>query len=173
MSVLLSRPGQDFIVGTPEDNLLRLLVQLVVAHGIVIIGQQGCDPGFVHGDVAAFKLAGKSREEQVKALDQILTEAPGTSNERKGKKTAKVVDLGSVEMKGQRLVVRIITSEYLRVQRLTKYKYEVLSPGSRYLGNVDLIFSNLDMRAGHHYEISVNRDTANPRVMRIIQEAER
>jgi ParB family transcriptional regulator, chromosome partitioning protein len=36
------------------------------------------------------KLAGKSREEQVKALDQILTEAPGTSNERKGKKTAKV-----------------------------------------------------------------------------------
>ena len=89
------------------------------------------------------------------------------------KKTAKVVDLGSVEMKGQRLVVRIITSEYLRVQRLTKYKYEVLSPGSRYLGNVDLIFSNLDMRAGHHYEISVNRDTANPRVMRIIQEAER
>ena len=43
------------------------------------------------------------------------------------KQTKKVVDIGSVEMKRQRLVIRIITSEWLKVQKISKYKYEVLS----------------------------------------------
>ena len=82
-------------------------------------------------------------------------------------------DIESVEMRGQRLAIRIITSEYLREHKLVKYKYEVLSKGSKYFGNVDLIYSTHDMRAGHHYKISVNRNTSNPRVLNVLRELER
>ena len=76
-------------------------------------------------------------------------------------------------MRGQRLRVRIITSEYLRVHKLVKYKYEVLSKGSKYSGNVDVIFSDKDMRAGHHYEVVVNKEPRNPRITRVLRELER
>jgi len=82
-------------------------------------------------------------------------------------------------MLGQRLAIRIITSEYLRVQQVTKYKYEVLSKKSAYVGNVDFIYSKhgmrakQDMRVGHHYEVSVNRDTSNPGVINVLKELDR
>lgn len=81
------------------------------------------------------------------------------------KKTDQAVERGSVEMQGQRLRIRIITSEYWKTQKIIKYKYEVLSKASKYSGNVDIIFSDQDMRAGHHYEVLVNKNTANPQVI--------
>jgi hypothetical protein len=76
-------------------------------------------------------------------------------------------------MRGQRLLIRIVTCEYLRVQRLNKYKYEVLSKGSKYFGKVDLIYSTHDLRAGHHYEVSVNQSESNPRILNVLRELER
>ena len=42
-------------------------------------------------------------------------------------------------LSGQRLTIRIITVEYLRVQHCWKYKYEVISEGSPYFENVDML----------------------------------
>ena len=123
---------------------------------------------------------GHSRNPHNKAVDRLAKQSaknavndPMSIVAVRRKQTKKSVDIGSVEMRGQRLAIRIISSEYLRVQKLNKYKYEVLSKGSKYFENVDLIYSTHDMRAGHHYEISVNRDTSNPRVLNVLRELDR
>jgi ribonuclease HI len=123
---------------------------------------------------------GHGKDEHNKAADKLAKKSaknplnpPLTVVAVRRKQTDKSVEIGSVEMRGQRLRVRIITSEYLRVQKLVKYKYEVLSKGSRYSGNVDVIFSDKDMRAGHHYEVVVNKELRNPRITRVLRELER
>lgn len=69
-------------------------------------------------------------------------------------------------MLGQQFIVRIITTEYLGPpHRLWKYKYEVLSKDSKYYGYVDEIFSEVALRDGHQYEVRVNNDTRNPRIV--------
>jgi len=52
-----------------------------------------------------------------------------------------------------------------------KYKYEVLD--GEYLGQVDVIFATELLRAGHHYQIRVNDNTKNPRVVELVREIER
>jgi hypothetical protein len=123
---------------------------------------------------------GHSKDQHNKAADKLakksaknpLNKPLSIVNVRR-KKTAKSVEIGSVEMRRQRLVIRIITSEYLNTQRTNRYKYEVLSKGSKYFGNVDIIFSKETLKAGHHYEVSVNKNTCNPIIMRVLREIER
>lgn len=89
------------------------------------------------------------------------------------KKTLKTVEIGSIKMCGQRLMIRIITTEYLSTHRLWKYKYEVISKKSKYVENVDIIFSTEMLRDGHCYVVVLNKDTANPRITRVLDEVER
>lgn len=87
------------------------------------------------------------------------------------KKSAKKTEIGSVKMQGQQLAIRIITAQFLRSpHRLWKYKYEVLSTESKFCGNVDEIFSEIYMRDGHHYEVRVNDNTENPRIVEMLGE---
>ncbi len=125
-------------------------------------------------------IEGHAKDVHNKAVDRMAKDSAKSATHdplyvvtTRRKKTSKSVVAGSVEMKGQRLQIRIITSQYLRVQKISRYKYEVLSKGSRYYGNVDIIYSTEDMRAGHHYDVSVNRNTANPQVMNVLREIER
>jgi len=125
-------------------------------------------------------IKGHSNNPHNKAVDRLAKQsAKNAVNDAmsivavRRKQTEKSVNIGSVEMRGQRLAIRIITSEYLRVQKINKYKYEVISKRSKYLGNVDFIYSTHGLGAGHHYEISVNRNTANPRVVTVLRELER
>jgi hypothetical protein len=81
------------------------------------------------------------------------------------KKTSKVTDMGSVEMLGQRLTIRIVSADYLTVQKLHKYRYEVMSPGSPFFGNIDFAYSDdALMRPGHVYRVSMGKDLKNPRI---------
>lgn len=89
------------------------------------------------------------------------------------KKTKENVRIGSVSMEGQHLTIRVVTSEYLSVQRISKYKYEVLSKDSKYFGLVDIIFSTIHLRAGRHYEVRVNQESRNPQIIELIREIER
>lgn len=68
--------------------------------------------------------------------------------------------------------VRIFTTEYLTTHRLWKYKYEVISRKSKYVGNVDIIFSTEPLRDGHCYVVVLNKETANPRITRMLDEIE-
>lgn len=89
------------------------------------------------------------------------------------KKTDRSVQVGSVKMEGQTMSVRIITDTYMKTQKLYKYMYEVLSDSSPYCGNCDYIYSELILRAGHHYEIRVNETPDNPRIVEVLNELDR
>ena len=46
----------------------------------------------------------------------------------------------------------------------------LLSKKSKYFENVDVIYSEEQLREGHEYEIVVNRDSQNPRIIRVLRE---
>jgi hypothetical protein len=69
------------------------------------------------------------------------------------------------------MTIRVITDTYQRVQRVYKYKYEVLE--GEFVGRVDILFWSEVLRAGRHYEIRVNNNTRNPRIIELVREIER
>lgn len=113
---------------------------------------------------AADKLAKQSAASQGGARASIVKVRRKTST--------KSVEIGSVEMRGQLATIRIITDEYLPVQKLNKYKYEVLSRASAFYGNVDLIYSSADvyLSAGHTYRVRFNSSTEAPRIAKVFAE---
>lgn len=120
---------------------------------------------------------GHSRSEHNKAADRLARTSAKTPLKKlpthvsvRRKRSSKSLDLGSVEMAGQRVTIRIITSERLNPQGLWKYKYEVVSKQSRYRGNVDIIFSEHFLSSGHTYYVRVNCDTTNPRIEKLFRE---
>lgn len=125
-------------------------------------------------------IKGHSKDRHNRAVDKLAKKSaknplnpPLTVVGVRRKKTKKSTEIGSVEMRGQRLRIRILTTEYLPIQRVFKFKYEVISKNSKYLGNVDEIFCSEVMREGHHYEVLLNKSTANPLVVKILRELER
>ncbi len=92
-----------------------------------------------------------------------------------GKKTTtKQVQIGCVEMCGQRMVIQIINSQFLRTQKVYRYKYQVVSKGSKYFDMVDQIYSlpkpPIALSRWHKYRVSVNKDTRNPTIMKVLEE---
>jgi len=125
-------------------------------------------------------IRGHSENKHNKAVDKLAKQsAKGFLNQPlkvatvRRKITEQSVQRGSVEMHGQELSIRIITDTLLRPQRIFKYKYEVISESSEYCGNVDWIFSEHLLRAGHHYEVRVNDETNNPRIVAVLDELDR
>ena len=74
-------------------------------------------------------------------------------------------------MLGQRVSIRVITCEYLRVQQVWKYKYEVVSRRSPFFRKVDWVFSPRDLllRDGHSYHVRLNDDPAYPQVLKVLK----
>jgi ribonuclease HI len=120
---------------------------------------------------------GHSKNEHNRATDKIAKEsakiplnAPLSLVHVRRKHSPKSVARGCVEMEGQRMSIRIITAEYLKVQRVWKCKYEVISKTSKYYGSVDIAFSDSLLCAGHSYYVLMNDDTRNPRVVKAFRE---
>lgn len=80
---------------------------------------------------------------------------------------------GCVEMKGQRISIRIVTSELLREQKVYKYKYQVLTKDDKHYNYIDDLCSCHCLSAGHHYEVELNTIQKNPRIEKVIAELER
>lgn len=111
---------------------------------------------------AADKLAKQS-------ANSVLNEPLRVTSVRR-KRTMQPVHLGSVTMEGQTMSMRIVTDTYMREQKVYKYMYEVLTENSPYCGNCDYIYSELFLRAGHHYEVRVNDNSRNPRIVEVLYE---
>ncbi|MGA2455611.1 MAG: ribonuclease H [Solirubrobacteraceae bacterium] len=88
------------------------------------------------------------------------------------KKSDRSVEPGSVAMRGQRMTIRIVTDEFLRTQRMNKYKYEVMSARSEFRGCIDVIYSEpgIHLSAGHTYYVQVNAEPRRPRVVKMFRE---
>lgn len=121
------------------------------------------------------------KSEHNKAVDKLAKQSAQQRTGRhlsivkvRRKDSDRAVEHGSVQMLGQRVTIRIVTDEYLSLQRMNKYKYEVVSRQSPFRGCVDIIFSGVDIQlsAGHTYRVRFNEETTRPRIAKMFQEVE-
>lgn len=84
------------------------------------------------------------------------------------KRTSKSVEPGSVGVEGQEIDIQIMTAEYQRVQRCSRYKYEVVSEDSPYAGNVDFVFSGEALLHRYVYRVRFNEDPDYPQIAEMI-----
>jgi RNase H-like protein len=119
-----------------------------------------------------------ARNPHNKVADQLALQSAREANRAmnpsqtvRRKRSHKVVEPGSVPMLGQRLTIRIISSEYLREHRLYRHRYEVMSRKSPYRGNVDFaVSSDPRLAPNHSYYVTMNRDSGNPQIVKLIRE---
>jgi ribonuclease HI len=86
------------------------------------------------------------------------------------KKSTKITKIGSIEPLGQRISVRIIEGQYLEVQKMYRYRYEVISKNNRFLRNVDFVTSEEILKEGHSYSVRLNNEKANPKIVKVFKE---
>ena len=122
---------------------------------------------------------GHSKDKHNKAADKLARESaknainpPLSVVKARRKRSSKSVEPGCVPMLNQRISIRIITEEYLRVQKLMKYRYEVISKSSPYFGNIDIAYAKLEimLNATHCYSVRFNDNTNNPRIVKMFRE---
>lgn len=117
---------------------------------------------------------GKSSE-HTKAVDKLAKASaekpfsrPITHATVRRKLTEGSVEPGSVPMEGQLLDVRIIVGEYHRLQKCSRYKYEVVSGDLE--GAKDWARSQLHLRGGHAFRVRVNEDQDDPQIVEELEE---
>jgi ribonuclease HI len=123
-------------------------------------------------------IKGHAKDSDQNAVDKLAKESaqipfnpPISVVNLRRKKSKKKTQVGSIEMKGQRVSIHIINEEYLRLQKLSKYRYEVISKRSEYYGNVDFAYSEIHtLKAGHKYFIIFNKNNKNPRILKVLKE---
>lgn len=128
----------------------------------------------------AFKwIKGHAKNIHNKAVDKLAKQSangflnePLTVQSVRRKKTDQSVCVGSVLMEGQELDIRIITDKRMRVQKVWRYKYEVLECNSPYVGCVDIVFSEHLLRADHSYRVKLCENQQNPEIVELIEELE-
>ncbi len=133
----------------------------------------------INKKVEFYWVEGHSKDIHNRAVDKLAKQSaknalndPLAIESVRRKTSEKSLERGSVKMHGQRLLIRIISNAYFKTQRIYKYRYEVLSKASKYYGNVDIIFSEELLRDGHCFCVSLNKNTANPTIMRVIKEVD-
>lgn len=140
--------GDVVLNATQWKELLRLIKNIYTkfqcnVHFEKVKGHSGID-----GNEAADKLADQSR-------NMPYANKISTSVVRKRISTKKTV-VGSIKGEGQRIRIRIISSEWLSVQKMFRYRCEVLSIKSKYFGNVDFLTSTINLRPGHTYDVKLS-----------------
>jgi len=120
---------------------------------------------------------GHSKDKHNKAADKLARQSGRKAINRplsvvkvRRKVTSKSVEPGCVPMNNQRISIRIITDEYLKLSKLYKYKYEVISKSSPHYGNVDFAFSEIILNAGHSYSIRFNDNNNNASITKVFRE---
>ena len=124
-------------------------------------------------------VGGRTKNIHNKAVDKLAKQSAKNATAKqisivsvRRKKSHKSVELGSVKMQGQKISIRIISSQHLNVQGVWKYKYEVVSKKSRYYGNVDIIYCKEFLSSGHVYQVCFNKNNDNPWVSKVFGEIE-
>lgn len=123
------------------------------------------------------KVKGHSGDENNEIVDKlakqsrkgILRGSLSKVNVRR-KITDKITVRGSVISEGQRLRIKIVSSEWIRSHKEYKYRFEVLSKKSKYFGNMDFLYAKESIRAGHTYDVILMKGLGYCRIKKIIKE---
>lgn len=120
---------------------------------------------------------GHSKDQHNKVADKLArqsgrnaTNHPMNIVKIRRKLSTKSVDPGCVPMQNQRISVRVITDEYLKLHKCYKFKYEVISKSSPYYGNIDFAYSEILLNAGHCYSIRFNDNPRYPIIVKLFKE---
>lgn len=123
------------------------------------------------------KVKAHSKDKHNKAADKIAKisakaplNRPLTNVRVRRKITTESVEIGSVKMLGQRISIRVITGEKLKVQKIYRYRYEIVSKKSPFAGKVDIAFSDHMLSEGHSYSVRFNNGTNNPMIEKVFRE---
>lgn len=127
--------------------------------------------------VEFYWVEGHAKDQHNKAADKLAKQSgknainpPLNIVKVRRKLSPKSIEPGCVLMQNQRISIRIITDEYLMLNRCYKYKYEVISKSSPYYRNVDFAFSEIMLNAGHCYSIRFNNNSENPTIIKMFKE---
>lgn len=93
-------------------------------------------------------------------------------NVRKKKFPESKTVVWSVDMLWQRITIYIVSDEYLKLSRMYKYRYQVLSKSSSFYKKTDFISSKMLLSAGHTYSVRFNDDQKNPQIIKKYREIE-
>lgn len=119
---------------------------------------------------------GKSDEYTKKADRLAKTSAdsgirrPDDPHDIRRKWSPKTVGKGTVRMRGQREIIRVIKDEYLRTQKVSRYLYEVIDQRSDDYQEVDYAFSTELFEAGHLYAVRFNDEQGHPQIEEKLEE---
>lgn len=80
------------------------------------------------------------------------------------------MEIGCIEMKGQVMSVKLLSSDLLQPQNIWRYQYQVLTKTSPYHNRVDQIFSKTSLDVGKAYLVKVNSTTNNPEIVKVYRE---
>jgi ribonuclease HI len=113
----------------------------------------------------------KAVDKSAKSSAKSILSPPIVPIKVRRKKSSNKTKRGWIDMKGQRINIHIITEEYMRLSKLSKYRYEVISKYSIFYNCVDFIYSELHhLKAGHNYMVTFNKDSKNPRILKMLEE---
>src|SRR3989338_5317542 len=127
--------------------------------------------------VEFIKVKGHSRDHHNAAADKLAKQsasmplnAPVSITTVRRKKSKNRTQIGSVRMLAQRVIIRIVQGQYLKLQKLYRYRYEVMSRTSPFNGNVDFACSHAVLREAHEYSVRFNQDQNDPRIVKVFRE---
>lgn len=89
---------------------------------------------------------------------------------RRKKFNSERVDIGCVKVCGQRVSIYIVNDEFLREQKIYRYRYQVISKLSPFYKKIDFIYSELLLNAGHSYYVKLNDDNKFPKIVKVFKE---
>ena len=122
-------------------------------------------------------IKGHAKNKDNKVVDKIARQSAKRSIKKifkpmtiRRKLSPNKVNPGSIESVGQRISIRVITDEYLPVQKLFKYKIEVISKKSKYYNCVDFVYSEMLLKAGHSYVLSLKKSESRLVISKVINE---
>ena len=76
-----------------------------------------------------------------------------------------------MKMTGQRVLIKVLSIEYLNLHKLWSCKYIVVSRKSLYFGCVDKAFSINSLDMGKTYYVKFNKNNQNPMIEKVYRES--
>jgi ribonuclease HI len=97
-------------------------------------------------------------------LDKMPKSGPISVSEPRKVIASPKMEIGCVNMKGQKVSIAILSNKLLKPQNLWCYQYQVISRRSPFLGYVDQIFSEISLETNRSYYVKFNSLSENPRI---------
>ena len=77
------------------------------------------------------------------------------------------LEIGCVDMMGQRVSIKILAAALFEKQNIWRYEYQILTKSNLFFERVDQIFCEIALDVGKSYYVKFNSETNNPKIVKI------